>query len=169
MMADTRVFPDQGWDRFLDDIAKRINAALAAGDRAAAAVASRELFQAIEQEQAERGLEQIELHVKASRNELTRVYALHGWYEQALQLQRAFLDQPPAMDATSPNREAMVRETIARLHIEAEQLDLAQRELEQAVAASLAYRAQLMEAWAEDPAVCRAPRGPAGPPPPGGG
>ncbi len=149
-MEETRLFPEQSWEARLAELTERHNEAFEREDHEAAAAVRADLFEAIEQQRPTRGTQGVELHIKTSRNELIRSYLARGWYDEALEQTQAALE-PLSIDATCPNRPAVVLQAHGRALLEAGRLDEGQAVLEQALASSTAFLALIEEGWRKEP------------------
>ncbi len=139
------------WLQELEDCAQLINEALALDDHGQAAQARARLnagFEAFKRRGVAR--HQVEMHLKTTRNELQRLYMVHGWHQEAIAEARRAL-QPLRFDRTCPNRPAVLRQSLARALMEAGDLERSRDELQRAIGESRAFWQLLRQGWQERP------------------
>ncbi|MFH1466142.1 MAG: hypothetical protein ABIO70_17285 [Pseudomonadota bacterium] len=160
------LYSDEPWQARMQCVADRLNDALARDDHRLAAEAMRDLFDGLEEQRAARP-EVAELAIKGARNELVRLFMLHGWHQEAETVARQALEGL-TIDRLCPNRDAVLHHALARILLTAGRLDEAQAELDLAIGLTRQFLAAEREAWRRfpDAGSMRGPGGPAGPPPP---
>lgn len=154
VLDDKQVFQQKAWANKLRDVARRINGALMKQDHTGAKAAREALFHGLEELKRQYPVD-AEVAMKASRNELIRVYMVHGWYREAAEVARLAV-KGLEIDRHCPNREAIVRQTLARVLIESGQIRVGQAELHRAIRANRTFLTQLRKAWRLRPDLNRA-------------
>jgi tetratricopeptide (TPR) repeat protein len=159
------LFGDEPWQARMQGVAARLNDALARDDHRLAAEAMADLFAGLEERRAV-DPQTAELAIKGARNELVRLFMLHGWHQEAEAVARQAL-QGLAIDRFCPNRDAVLHQALARILFTTGRLDEAQAELDQAIGLTRRFLAAEREAWRRfpDAGVPRGPDRPGGPPP----
>lgn len=150
------VFDRPEWRKRLAELALATNRALAANDHEAARKTRDELFQGLESLRQQFPAA-AEISIKASRNELVRLYMIHGWYAEAEEVARAAVSGLK-VDRFCPNREPIVRETLARVLLVAGKLEEADLELSRAEALTRTNLQRVHEAWLKYPNEASWPR-----------
>jgi len=150
---EEKFFAPLGWTDEFKVAAGKINAAIGKGDRAAAGAAQKVLFDQLE------ALKRREPHVaettiKSTRNELLRLYMVNGWHNLAAGVARLAV-KGLEIDRRCPNREAVVRQALARVLIEAGQLEQGVAEIERSIQASRTYLKQVRKASKIRPSLDR--------------
>lgn len=154
------------WDERTKTITINTNKALADNDRKEAAISRKMLLGGLALiRQKHRAAAEISL--KAARNELLRVYVLHGWYKEAEDLARGAV-KGLDIDRFCISREGIVREVLARVLIEAGDLSGGQAELKRAISVTRQWLAKVRAAWRLHPDVFEKKNQPNPTGPPGG-
>ena len=135
---ESRFFPPVGWTDEFKVAARKINAAIGADDRAAARAAQEVLFHQLEALRR-RVPYASGTTIKNARNELLRLYMVRGWHDLAAGVARLAIDKGLAIDKRCPNREAIVRQALARVLIEAGKLDEGEAEIRRAIRLSRTF------------------------------
>jgi len=94
-----------------------------------------------------------QMATKAARNELQRLYMQHGWYAEAAEVARAARSGQP-IDFYCANRESVVRQSLARVLLEAGDVDGARAELGEASRQSRVFLAGVRTATEVAPRAC---------------
>ena len=159
-----KVLKGSVWNKTITSATIITNTALAKNDHQQAARARAMIFGALDViKQKHRAA--AEISVKAARNELLRVYVLHGWYREAEELARGAVEGL-GIDRFCISREGIVREVLARVLIEAGDLPGGQAELLRAISVTRAWLTKVRAAWRLHPDVSEPKSQPnaAGPP-----
>ncbi len=169
-MDDKRVVNEAAWNEHVADLAQRHNAGIRADAHEQVRGVREELLAAIEERLASET--QRSFARKNILNELQRQYMVHGWHDEAIEVATLALE-PTSIDATCPNREAIVQQSLGRSLVEAGRLDEGRVHLLLAKQRTLDFMALVEQGWERFPdggEQGHAPGGPAGapmPPPPG--
>lgn len=151
-LHEGRIFNQVAWRATLFDVVALTNQALAAGDHKKAAQARRILFEGLAEKKKVRPAA-AEMSLKACRNELIRVYMEHGWYQEAEEVARAALEGLE-IDRFCPNRESILRETLARVLFASGQLETGRNELDHALQLSRSNLEKVHSASQQFPDSC---------------
>ena len=135
-------------------MASRTNGALAAGDRAKGASARQELFAGLGQ-LGQSHPQTAQMATKGARNELQRLYMQHGWFEDAAEVARGALEGQP-IDEYCANRESVVRQSLARVLLEAGDVEGARVQLNEAIRQSRSFLEGVRVAQDLEPHACEA-------------
>ncbi len=148
------MLPEQAWLAQLEHVALLTNEALAMGDRSLATRARTELFAGLEGLRRAYPRNRVETQTKSARNELLRVYMVHGWHAEAEEVARLAV-QGLELDRLCPNRQAVTRHCLARVLMEAGDLEKSHAELQRALDQSREFLELLRRGWQMRPELDR--------------
>ena len=130
--------PNHGPSATARRMALQINRALAAGDRQKAGEAARQYVATLRGGQTADRVQR-EMRIKKGRNELVRLFMVHGWHRSAERVIREALEMDLLHDKVCFNRESVLRQILARVRIDGGELQAGEAELARAISISRSF------------------------------